>query len=191
MPHQPVRWEPDRQLDAARPRRAQHAEAAKEAAVLQLINAYRVRGHLIADLDPLGVGAELSSGARSGDVRADHLGPRPRVPHRVARRSDRRERAAAGRDAARDSRDAAPDLLRQGRLRVHEHPASGAEALAAAAHGAGRAITWPLDTRTRMRDSGAPDRGRRSSSTFCTPASSARSDSRSKAPRRRSRFSTN
>ena len=30
------------------------AEVAKEAAVLQLINAYRVRGHLIADLDPLG-----------------------------------------------------------------------------------------------------------------------------------------
>ena len=31
------------------------AEAAKEAAVIQLLNAYRVRGHLIADLDPLGV----------------------------------------------------------------------------------------------------------------------------------------
>ncbi len=30
------------------------AEIAKEAGVLQLINAYRVRGHLIADLDPLG-----------------------------------------------------------------------------------------------------------------------------------------
>jgi multifunctional 2-oxoglutarate metabolism enzyme len=29
-------------------------EVAKEAAVLQLINAYRVRGHLIADFDPLG-----------------------------------------------------------------------------------------------------------------------------------------
>ena len=29
-------------------------DASKEAAVLQLINAYRVRGHLMADLDPLG-----------------------------------------------------------------------------------------------------------------------------------------
>src|SRR5262245_19851415 len=32
-----------------------HSEdVAKHAAVLQLINAYRVRGHLIANLDPLG-----------------------------------------------------------------------------------------------------------------------------------------
>ena len=53
MPHQPVRWEPDRQvtIPGLTP---QQAEAAKEAAVIQLINAYRVRGHLIADLDPLG-----------------------------------------------------------------------------------------------------------------------------------------
>ncbi len=54
MPHQPVRWAPDRQ--AALPGvTAQRAESVKEAAVIQLINAYRVRGHLIADLDPLGV----------------------------------------------------------------------------------------------------------------------------------------
>ena len=33
---------------------ARYAEIAKEAAIIQLINAYRVRGHLIADLDPLG-----------------------------------------------------------------------------------------------------------------------------------------
>ncbi|MEO7653794.1 MAG: multifunctional oxoglutarate decarboxylase/oxoglutarate dehydrogenase thiamine pyrophosphate-binding subunit/dihydrolipoyllysine-residue succinyltransferase subunit, partial [Bryobacteraceae bacterium] len=53
MPHQPVRWAPDRQ--AALPGVApQKAEIAKEAGVIQLINAYRVRGHLIADLDPLG-----------------------------------------------------------------------------------------------------------------------------------------
>jgi 2-oxoglutarate dehydrogenase E1 component len=53
MPHQPVIWEPDRQvmLPGASGRTA---EIAKEAGVLQLINAYRVRGHLIADLDPLG-----------------------------------------------------------------------------------------------------------------------------------------
>ncbi|MGD0365631.1 MAG: multifunctional oxoglutarate decarboxylase/oxoglutarate dehydrogenase thiamine pyrophosphate-binding subunit/dihydrolipoyllysine-residue succinyltransferase subunit, partial [Bryobacteraceae bacterium] len=53
MPHQPVMWEPDRHvmLPGASGRTA---EIAKEAGVLQLINAYRVRGHLIADLDPLG-----------------------------------------------------------------------------------------------------------------------------------------
>ncbi|HMC59248.1 MAG TPA: thiamine pyrophosphate-dependent enzyme, partial [Candidatus Solibacter sp.] len=33
---------------------ARTAEIAKEAGIMQLINAYRVRGHLIADLDPLG-----------------------------------------------------------------------------------------------------------------------------------------
>ncbi|MGH9719985.1 MAG: multifunctional oxoglutarate decarboxylase/oxoglutarate dehydrogenase thiamine pyrophosphate-binding subunit/dihydrolipoyllysine-residue succinyltransferase subunit [Bryobacteraceae bacterium] len=53
MPHRPVRWEPDRQLSLPGAS-ARHAEIAKEAAVIQLINAYRVRGHLVADLDPLG-----------------------------------------------------------------------------------------------------------------------------------------
>jgi len=53
LPHRPVRWEPDRPAAAAGPG-DRYAEIAKEAAVLQLINAYRVRGHLIADLDPLG-----------------------------------------------------------------------------------------------------------------------------------------
>jgi 2-oxoglutarate dehydrogenase E1 component len=55
MPHRPVRWEPDRLPSLAGGRtQSGLAETAKEAAVLQLINAYRVRGHLIADLDPLG-----------------------------------------------------------------------------------------------------------------------------------------
>ena len=40
--------------DAAGGASGRTAEIAKEAGVLQLINAYRVRGHLIADLDPLG-----------------------------------------------------------------------------------------------------------------------------------------
>jgi 2-oxoglutarate dehydrogenase E1 component len=53
MPHMPVRWEPDR--SASLPGSAsRNAEIAKEAAVIQLINIYRVRGHLIADLDPIG-----------------------------------------------------------------------------------------------------------------------------------------
>jgi 2-oxoglutarate dehydrogenase E1 component len=53
MPHQPVRWEADRQSGLPGTG-ARTAEIAKEAGVIQLINMYRVRGHLIADLDPLG-----------------------------------------------------------------------------------------------------------------------------------------
>jgi 2-oxoglutarate dehydrogenase E1 component len=54
MPHQPVRWE----IDTAPGIFPGHGGARdegveKEAKVLQLINAYRVRGHLVADLDPL------------------------------------------------------------------------------------------------------------------------------------------
>jgi 2-oxoglutarate decarboxylase len=53
MPHQPVRWVKDRQplLPGTSVRTA---EIAKQAGIMQMINAYRVRGHLIADLDPLG-----------------------------------------------------------------------------------------------------------------------------------------
>ena len=57
MPHQPVSWELDRHVmlpGGAPYGSGRTAEIAKEAGVLQLINAYRVRGHLIADLDPLG-----------------------------------------------------------------------------------------------------------------------------------------
>ena len=53
IPYRPVHWETDQRsmLAAGAPR---HEGVAKEAAVLQLINAYRVRGHLVADLNPLG-----------------------------------------------------------------------------------------------------------------------------------------
>jgi 2-oxoglutarate decarboxylase len=54
MPHQPVHWETDRQPLLPGMTGARHAEIAKEAGIMQMINAYRVRGHLIADLDPLG-----------------------------------------------------------------------------------------------------------------------------------------
>ncbi len=54
MPHQPVRWEKDRLPLLPGMTAARHAEIAKEAGIIQMINAYRVRGHLIADLDPLG-----------------------------------------------------------------------------------------------------------------------------------------
>ena len=51
-----------------------------------LIRVHRVRGHLIADLDPLRVeGAAHARRARPGHLRAHDLGPRPRVPHRRPR----------------------------------------------------------------------------------------------------------
>jgi 2-oxoglutarate dehydrogenase E1 component len=55
LPYHPVRWQPDRQTMPGWGAVGPHSdEVAKQAAVLQLINAYRVRGHLIADFDPLG-----------------------------------------------------------------------------------------------------------------------------------------
>ncbi len=49
IPYEPVRWRPDRArwLDGA-------GEQEKQAHVLRLINMYRVRGHLLANLNPLG-----------------------------------------------------------------------------------------------------------------------------------------
>ncbi|MBN9656994.1 MAG: multifunctional oxoglutarate decarboxylase/oxoglutarate dehydrogenase thiamine pyrophosphate-binding subunit/dihydrolipoyllysine-residue succinyltransferase subunit [Acidobacteria bacterium] len=56
MPYQPFRWQVDRKAASSAFRDEKRMEEiAKQAAVLQLINAYRVRGHLIADLNPLGV----------------------------------------------------------------------------------------------------------------------------------------
>ena len=49
IPYQPVKWETDHKSTT----QSLTVDAAKQSAVLQLINAYRVRGHLIADLDPL------------------------------------------------------------------------------------------------------------------------------------------
>ena len=117
---------------------------------MQMINAYRVRGHLIADLDPLGCEPQLPPRARSRDVRPDHLGPRPRIPHRQPRRVIG-EGGPSRRHAARDPRDPARDLLRQDRRRVHEHPGAGAEALAAAAHGAGRPTAGRSTARRALR----------------------------------------
>ncbi|MBI4908970.1 MAG: multifunctional oxoglutarate decarboxylase/oxoglutarate dehydrogenase thiamine pyrophosphate-binding subunit/dihydrolipoyllysine-residue succinyltransferase subunit [Acidobacteria bacterium] len=55
LPYHPVKWQPDKiHLAGFGGHTGPSEEVAKHAAVLQLINAYRVRGHLIADLDPLG-----------------------------------------------------------------------------------------------------------------------------------------
>jgi 2-oxoglutarate dehydrogenase E1 component len=49
IPYEPVAWGKDRHRLNAN----EDEKVAREAAVLQMINAYRVRGHLLADLDPL------------------------------------------------------------------------------------------------------------------------------------------
>ena len=48
VPHPPYRWSVDRN-----PLFGRREEIEKQARVLELINAYRVRGHLVADVDPL------------------------------------------------------------------------------------------------------------------------------------------
>ncbi len=50
VPYEPVRWRPDNN-----PVEREHSQLVKAVHVQTLINMYRVRGHLIADLDPLGV----------------------------------------------------------------------------------------------------------------------------------------
>ncbi len=51
IPHEPVRWSRDHTaLDGT------DTELEKQSRVIQLINMYRVRGHLLADLNPLGSG---------------------------------------------------------------------------------------------------------------------------------------
>ena len=52
VPYAPVKWEGDKVPAAAVAEPSQ--DVIKEAAVIQLLNAYRVRGHLMAQLDPLG-----------------------------------------------------------------------------------------------------------------------------------------
>ena len=52
IPHQPMRWARDHNPALFGGER-EREQIAKEARVLELINSYRVRGHLIADIDPL------------------------------------------------------------------------------------------------------------------------------------------
>jgi 2-oxoglutarate decarboxylase len=55
VPYEPVRWTADRGAVDGDAGRLQ-----KQAQVLRLINMYRVRGHLLADIDPLGAGKVLA-----------------------------------------------------------------------------------------------------------------------------------
>jgi multifunctional 2-oxoglutarate metabolism enzyme len=53
IPYMPVRWQTDQQINPAR-HSAVNTDVAKEASVIQLINSYRIRGHLLANTNPLG-----------------------------------------------------------------------------------------------------------------------------------------
>ncbi len=53
IPYEPVRWAKDRSRLNLGSSATSDDIVAREAAALQMINAYRVRGHLLADLDPL------------------------------------------------------------------------------------------------------------------------------------------
>ncbi len=53
IPYMPVRWQTDQQITPSR-YAALNADVAKEAAVIQIINSYRIRGHLLANTNPLG-----------------------------------------------------------------------------------------------------------------------------------------
>ena len=53
VPYRAVRWESDK-ASGSQGGMVPVSDMAKQAAVIELIRAYRVRGHLMADLDPLG-----------------------------------------------------------------------------------------------------------------------------------------
>jgi 2-oxoglutarate dehydrogenase E1 component len=53
IPYKPIKWETDHLRGLNSTATNLTVDATKQAAVLQLINSYRVRGHLMADLDPL------------------------------------------------------------------------------------------------------------------------------------------
>ncbi len=55
IPYMPVRWQSDQQITPGQFNAgATNTDIAKEAAVIQLINSYRIRGHLLANINPLG-----------------------------------------------------------------------------------------------------------------------------------------
>ncbi len=53
IPYMPVRWQKDQQIAPTR-YAALNTDVAKEAAVINLITSYRIRGHLLANTNPLG-----------------------------------------------------------------------------------------------------------------------------------------
>ena len=119
---------------------------------LMLIRAYRVRGHLEANLDPLGPEEDrTASGTRSQELRLHRRRHGPADLHR--------QRPGPGdRQPAQDRRGGAGDLLRHHRRGVHAHPGPGPEGLDPGAH---RIDPQPagLHGERQAGHPGAPDRG--------------------------------
>ena len=108
IPYQPVRWRTDN------PDSIQD----KTARVIELIAAYRNRGHLMADIDPLRLDKTRFRSHPDLDVndaRPHAVGPGPGVQGRRLRRRGTQE-------AARRARPAARRVLPSRRRRVHPHP---------------------------------------------------------------------
>ncbi|MGA8028279.1 MAG: multifunctional oxoglutarate decarboxylase/oxoglutarate dehydrogenase thiamine pyrophosphate-binding subunit/dihydrolipoyllysine-residue succinyltransferase subunit, partial [Bryobacteraceae bacterium] len=53
IPSMPIRWQTDQHISASRYAQV-NTDVAKEAAVIRLISSYRIRGHLLANTNPLG-----------------------------------------------------------------------------------------------------------------------------------------
>ncbi len=68
VPYEPVRWVADANAD-------EDAELAKPARIAELIHAYRSRGHLMADVDPLEFASPPPPRPRRANARADAVGP--------------------------------------------------------------------------------------------------------------------
>ena len=139
VPYEPARWNPDRSAFADPA--SQHEKVVQ---VHTLINMYRVRGHLIANLDPLG-------------RREPHTHPELDITHYDLSIWDLdREfpvgNLGAGRlartvhAAARHPRRAARRVRAHGRRRVHAHPGARPEGVDP---GAGRGPCRPSSPSTR------------------------------------------
>ena len=109
IPYEPIRWSSDIST-------SHDDEISKQARILELIHAYRVRGHMMADTDPLEYQQRSHPDLEVESPRADPVGPRPRVRHRLLRRR------APVHEAALDPRHPARLLLPHRRHRVHAHP---------------------------------------------------------------------
>ena len=77
IPYEPIRWAQDVSAD-------HEDQVSKQARIMEMINAYRVRGHLMADTDPLEYRQRSHHDLDVADPRPDAVGPRPGVRHRRA-----------------------------------------------------------------------------------------------------------
>ena len=183
VPYEPVRWQAD--VNAVD---SEHQRLVKQVHVQSLINMYRVRGHLIADLDPLS--AEPCAPprrARPHHLRPHAVGPRPgirgRRPGRTATRcgSARRSTSCATPTAARSAIEYMhiqdPEQKRwiqhhvEGRPR---HPLAGRAAPHPRPAERGRGLrAFPPHPLRRARSASA-SKGRSRPSCFSTPSSTRR-----------------